>query len=230
MKRRKKSKIFLYLKIVAFGLFISILFISPMLVQKLITIKEVECKSQYGDCPDGLIGQDLTNFNTQSLFSVKKQLTKSLRNNYLISDFSLQYQFPNKLLVNILLKKPIFSLKNDESDMFMQVGESGVVLSLENSSHLPTVYTKDSGYSVGETVNKSELFALRLIEGVFSMYQVRSGRLNVESLTVELPTSLRVIFPLEGDRNILLGALRLIYSKGENIKEIDLRYKDPVLR
>jgi hypothetical protein len=52
----------------------------------------------------------------------------------------------------------------------------------------------------------------------------------------------KAIFPLEGDRDVLVGAFRLIYSqlnqdaqtsKIEGVKTpftIDLRYKNPVIR
>jgi hypothetical protein len=55
-------------------------------------------------------------------------------------------------------------------------------------------------------------------------------------LLVELPGQIRVIFPLEGDSDILLGGLRLIYSKIKEdgnlagYSQIDMRYKNPVLR
>jgi len=45
----------------------------------------------------------------------------------------------------------------------------------------------------------------------------------------------RVIFPLEGDTQVLLGSLRLIYSKiqtsgnPEGFRQVDLRFVSPVL-
>jgi hypothetical protein len=68
------------------------------------------------------------------------------------------------------------------------------------------------------------------------MYQVRDFTVQDDSLLVELPGQIRVIFPLDGDSQILLGSLRLIYSKIQNegnpekYSQIDLRFKNPVLR
>ena len=51
------------------------------------------------------------------------------------------------------------------------------------------------------------------------------------TLTVELPTAVRVIFPLEEsrDKDVLLGTLRLIYSQVTD-RQIDLRFKNALLR
>jgi hypothetical protein len=68
------------------------------------------------------------------------------------------------------------------------------------------------------------------------MYQVGQSSIQDGSLLVELPGQIRVIFPLEGDSEILLGSLRLIYSKVREdgnlagYSQIDLRFTNPVLR
>jgi hypothetical protein len=69
------------------------------------------------------------------------------------------------------------------------------------------------------------------------MYQVGLSEMQNGTLLVELPGQIRVILPLEdADSQLLLGSLRLIYStiqSGENknlYDEIDMRYKNPVLR
>ena len=74
------------------------------------------------------------------------------------------------------------------------------------------------------------------------MYQINIGEIINDSLVIELDSGTKVLFPLEGDKQILLGALRLIDSKvttegeelsgvdGQVVETIDLRYKNPVLR
>jgi hypothetical protein len=69
------------------------------------------------------------------------------------------------------------------------------------------------------------------------MYQIDTGEVQNDTLLVELPGQIRVILPLEdADSQLLLGSLRLIYSTIEGgtnknlYKEIDMRYKNPVLR
>ena len=67
------------------------------------------------------------------------------------------------------------------------------------------------------------------------MYQVNVGNIENDSLLVDITPKVRVIFPLEGDYKVLLGGLRLIYTKITTdysgiYSQIDMRYKNPVLR
>ncbi len=59
------------------------------------------------------------------------------------------------------------------------------------------------------------------------------------SLVVDIPHERAVLFTLEGDKDALLGGLKLIMSrlnkiaqdsKIEGVTEIDLRFKNPVVR
>jgi hypothetical protein len=77
---------------------------------------------------------------------------------------------------------------------------------------------------------------------MFSSYQVREGIIEDESLVIELSQGPRVIFPLEGEKEVLLGSLRLVLSKLNNDAQdskienvsgasiIDLRFKNPVIK
>ena len=55
-------------------------------------------------------------------------------------------------------------------------------------------------------------------------------------MIVKIAGGVKVIFPLEGDIDVLLGSLRLILSQLNNdereirIGSIDLRFENPVLR
>ena len=66
------------------------------------------------------------------------------------------------------------------------------------------------------------------------MYQVGCGVISNDTLVVDMKDGFKVIFPLEGDEQVLLGSLRLIYSKIQtsnlnNYKQVDLRFANPVL-
>lgn len=200
----------------------------------LISVK-IGCKSQFGSCPND-IEEKLLAGKSKSLAGAKKSAEKILKNNFLVSDFSLQYKLPNILLVNLIVRKPEFSLKNSSSGQVANIGSDGRALSITSDMGLPEVVGNFDLPKVGDTVSPESLLALNLQNGVFEMYQVRMGTLNKDSLVVELPMPTRVIFPLQGDRDVLLGALRLIFSKIESgdehgkYSEIDLRFKNPVLR
>jgi hypothetical protein len=221
-------------KFLAF-LSIGILFLVIILSQFFISA-QVSCSSQYGACPENVLSE-ISPLNGKKLFFVRNGLKKVFSSSYLISAYSLQFRLPNTIQVDVLVKKPLFALKSDSSESYALIDKDGTVLSVEGSSELPTLGVSEDLPKVGQKVSDKDLFALDLIDGLYKMYQIRSGMIQEDTLLVDLPGPVRVIFPLVGaDRNILLGSLSLIYSNiqsGENktlYTEIDMRYKNPVLR
>jgi hypothetical protein len=217
--------------IICVVLFVGALIISPLFIKI-----HVDCRSQYGECPAELMDK-LSGVNGKSLFFAKNDLNKILRSDFIVSKFSLQFKLPNFLHVDLLIKKPVFAVKSGISNQFALVDKDGQVLSIGSSTILPTVDITGDLPKIGEKVDADTLFALKLMGGVSEMYQVNEGEIQSNSLLVELPGQIRVIFPLEdADSDLLLGSLRLIYltiqaDGNKNLyKEVDMRYKNPVLR
>lgn len=215
-----------------FGLVIALF--SVFLALPLVFKVNIFCKSQYGSCPNEINSQLKIN-NGKSIAGAKNGVNRILKHNLLISDYSTQFKFPNILIVNILIKKPIFAIRN-ESNQIELIGEDGHILELSDSTGLPTLIITGNLKKVGEEIDTNQSFALKLIQGINDMYQINTGTVVDNSLVVELPTSIKVLFPLDGDTQILLGSLRVVYTKVESddqkgrYKEIDLRFKNPVLR
>ena len=203
-------------------------FLAPFLLRV-----QIDCKSQYGECPPE-INSKLQALNSKNLLQAKKGIRKTLKDNLLISDFSIQLKLPDILEVNLLIKKPSFALKDKDTGKIIAVSESGMILAAPEDTSLPVVVSHGVG-NIGESISSPDLFALGLMNGIFDMYQVSAGEIVDDRLVVELPGQIRVILPLEGDKDVLLGSLRLIYTKirseeGLGYSEIDLRFKNPVLR
>lgn len=199
----------------------------------------VTCKTQFGDCPDE-IKSELQNANGKSLRSAKRSGTKILKDNNLVTNFSSQFKLPNQLKFDVIIKKPMFALINSDLSESALVDSAGYVLQVVKKTQLPHVKTSELP-PPGSFVSDKELFALKIILGVSSSFGVNFGEMDSDSLVVELPIPIEVIFPLEGDTEVLLGSLRLIYSRIENpskdgqnvtngFKQLDLRFKNPVLR
>jgi cell division septal protein FtsQ len=216
-----------------FLLFILIMLVAalPSRLMKVVIV----CESQYGACP-GNVKENLEKSSGKSLAAARGESKKILKKDPLIEDFSMQYKLPNILKINILAKKPVFALRDSVSGRILLVERSGGVLLETSSSSLPTVFADNLTENVGDTTSPEKLLSMHLVEGVNSMYGKNSGMLLPDGLVVELPDQVKVIFPLNGDRDILLGTLRTVYSKlasGEQsgkFSEIDLRFKNPVLR
>jgi hypothetical protein len=209
---------------------IVVLGISQFLIRVNIT-----CKSQYGECSRQILNK-LNSFNGKSLFLVKSGVKKMLTADFSISDYSLQYKIPNILHVELLVKKAVVAFKNDKSNSLALVGADGKVLSVATDSVLPVITVIENLPEEGQNIGNVDLFALSLAQGVNQMYQTSNFIITDEGLLVELPGQIGVIFPLGGDKDALLGSLRLIYSKIREdgnlagYSQIDLRFKNPILR
>jgi hypothetical protein len=217
------------LRITAIIIVISGLILYPFFVKV-----RIECKSQTGACPVE-IENGISKMQNQSLFRSRSEISRFLKSQPLVLDFSEQFKLPNILRVDILTKEPLFALKDSTSGNIDLVEKNGVVLSVTQSSSLPTVVVVGGIPAVGQKVGDQNLFALNIEAGVYEMYQIQTSYIQNGGLIVDMPGGVRVIFPLEGDYQVLLGALRLIYSKIQSepvnpYSQIDLRYKNPVLR
>ena len=214
-----------------FFLFLGLIFFLP---PRLINILKIECSSQYGECPSE-IKSKVEAVNSKNLVNTKKELKNILKDNFLVSDFSTQFKFPSTLRVNLVVKKAVFAITQVGTNNYLLVDVDGWVVGITDASSLPTLKVSDKLKNVGENVGEPYLFPLNIMGGVFNMYQAQIGEIKDGSLLVELPSSLKVRFPLSGDVDYYLGALRLIVSKIETespgkYREIDLRFKNPVLR
>ncbi|HTK03622.1 MAG TPA: hypothetical protein VL401_02525 [Alphaproteobacteria bacterium] len=204
-------------KVIVICIIVALFVLSPFVVKV-----KIECRTQYGNCPFKLESGD-------NLYQTKKKTAKYLKNNFLVTDFSMHFKLPDILRVDVLIKKPSFMLKNDTNQV-VTIDQNGRVLGTSSDTALPSVSVLGNLKKVGEIVDQKHLFALNLMQGVNQMYQIDNGKIEDDSLVVELPPSIKVIFPLSGDSQILLGSLRLVYSKVGEYHEIDLRFKNPVLR
>lgn len=224
-KSRSRS---LWLPIVVF--FIILILFSPGFLIKV----RVVCVSQYSSCPSS-IDQSLSTVNGQKIFFAGKSIKKILSKNAMVSKFNTQFKLPNILKVNLMVNSPVFAWKNSVSGVFSSVNIDGVVLAEDTKNDLPYVSGVLAMPKVGETISSETLLALELVLGTDKMYKVKYGNMVDNTLLIDLPRGIRVIFPLVNtDRDLLLGSLRLIYNNIEKnpgkYSEIDLRYKDPVLR
>lgn len=203
----------------------------------LVTVKNVSCQSQYGPCSPAL-EEKLRNIIGKKLFFVKSKVKNILLSDPSIDSFSTQFKIPDKLLINIITKKPEFAIKNVQSGKVNLVTVDGKVLTTVEDSSLPTIEVQEELKFPGEVISDKNLFASKILLGLNKMYQVTSGKIENDNLTFVLPNGMNLIFDTSDDYNeasILLGALRLIESKLEsdnqnNFSVIDMRYKNPVLR
>lgn len=244
MKKRsdwEKSMKTKFIKIMIVGAF-SILLLTGILIlpPKLIKIKNISCSSQFGECSE-IISDKLKKYEGDNLSSVKNGIKDAFGNVLLVDKYSIEYKFPNKVNINLIEKTPVSALTNIDKNMFALVDNEGFVISKSVSSELPYIIIDSQLPETGTKVEEKAFFLLHLMEDIYSAFQIKEGKVDGNSLVIELEGGLRVIFPLEGDKQTLVGSLVLLYgelqrsentymSEGQKFDTIDLRYKNPVLR
>lgn len=233
----KYVKAFFGFALIAF--LVSLFFVIP----KKLKIKRIVCQSQFGPCNASVLGSiDKVGNGEKSFYDVKKELQGILASNVLVSDYSFHFQFPNIIEVNLLERKPKYAVKAKSTDSYALVDKEGYVIYFQDLTGLPVLITVEPPPNVGEIVPDKTFFALEVLYGMFFSYQVREGTIEDGSLVIELSQGPKVIFPLEGKKEILLGSLRLVLSKLNNSGQdskienvsgasiIDLRFKNPVVK
>lgn len=211
--------------------FIALIFAPGFLIKV-----QVACKSQYGECPPQVV-EKIGPVNGKRMYWARRELKKTLESDFLVSAFTIQFKLPNILKVDTVIKKAVFALKDKGSGNIALVDKEGTVLAYAASTVLPMAMVAESLPPIGDLVSGRNLTALILMQGVFKMYQTATGYIEGDTLVVDLPGAIRVIFPLAGfDTDKLLGSVRLIYTnirdnqQEKTYSEIDLRYRNPVLR
>jgi hypothetical protein len=233
--RRNSKQKFDVFKLLSLLLVLIFVLLIPTIIQKLIKIKTIDCVTQYETCPDEFgfslyLGSDYK--------IAKKEIEKSLNNNIQVNNYLLQYKIPSTIKIEINIKKSKYVIKNLNNNYYL-VGSDGLVLNVKNESNLPLLVRDDAQYKVADIISTADKFALDLIEKVAWLYSISSARIEGTELKLVLNEGKIVRFPLEGDTDLLVGSLRLIFSRlneekegirMNDIREIDLRFKNPVLR
>ncbi len=220
------------MKYIRFGIYILLTFflLFPFLVlPRIVKIKVVECYNQYGLCSN----EFLTKVNpvlNDSINIAKKKITEEFNNTKLVEEYSFRFKLPSTLRIDLILKKPKYALYQKNTNEVVILDNKGIVLEKVEKTNLPYVVTGDNFPGIGEVVESKKTFALEIIYGIYYLYQVKSGEIVNDSLEVRIPDAGKIIFPLSGERDILLGSMKLILARTGKFKEIDLRYKNPVVR
>jgi len=231
LKKNKKPKYYLIvfaLLILGFGL------------TRMIKINEIVCESQYDICND-LINKKLDTLKGIRMYKVKKQLKNSFSEGELVSKYSYQYQIPDKLRVNVIESKSIIALFDESSNIYYLLDRDNKVLEIVQTTQLPYILISNEIFNVGDYVGDGNAMALDIFSDLNYLYQISYAKISDNSLIVKIPDNIEIIFPLEGDKKMLMGAFNLImnkinqhspeiFDKIQTVNTIDLRFDNPVIR
>ena len=217
----------------AFYVFILLgLGLSVYFLPTLVKVKEIKCSSQFGPCNINLQNK-LQGIEGKNIRIAKKEVKAILTTEVIVKKYSLQFIIPDKLLINLIERKAKYALGSSSYAKLEIVDEEGLIISLEESSNLPTLKKEGELNNVGEKVSKEEYFALTLIDTLFDSFQIKEGKIEGDSLIINYNLVTKAIFPLEGDSELLASSFSLILKKYESSKSqpkvIDLRFNNPVI-
>jgi len=207
-------------------------------IPKFVIIRRVECESQYGPCSIN-ITKGLDSFKDLSFKGAKRKILFELSQNLFISDYSVRYAFPDTIKIYVVEDRPRYALKDSESSDFALVDQKGLVLTHSKETNLPQVASFGTP-AIGSRVTQEQLLALNIVYDVYYLYKIKDASIQENEFVVELDGGPKIIFPLDGDRETLVGTLNFLLtnigrvekdSKSHSlISEIDLRFRNPVLR
>ncbi|KKQ95632.1 MAG: hypothetical protein UV74_C0013G0265 [Candidatus Woesebacteria bacterium GW2011_GWB1_43_14] len=211
------------------GLCFGIVIFIVLMYLKVIKIREIECVSQYGLCPSAVNAQ-LDSYVGLNIRDAKKRIYEYIGKEGSIKGGKVAYKAPFQLVVYITEKKPGVALFMEGQD-YIIVDPEGSVIGTSPTTDLPKLSITQTGYT------KDQLeFASNLYYEFSRLHPIEFSELGDKDMIVKIAGGVKVIFPLEGDIDVLLGSLRLILSQLNNdereirIGSIDLRFENPVLR
>ncbi|OGM33254.1 hypothetical protein A2803_00185 [Candidatus Woesebacteria bacterium RIFCSPHIGHO2_01_FULL_44_21] len=199
-----------------------------------IRVADVTCTTQNGMCPSEI--QSMVDASKgKSYFDAKNELASTLAESMRIARYTIRFNLPSTLAVEITERKPEIAAKFGENTYFL-FDKDGVSLGEVSSTELPIITV----FSVprGERVN----FAVRLARDLVKYYSAGELKMDKYGLYAKVKNGVEVVFPLEGDLDVLLGSLEVTLSQlnrgredstigltAGKIHKVDLRYKNPVI-
>lgn len=229
-------------KLLSLLLFFILLLFIPLIIKTSIKINKFECESQLGKCPQDLENYTLSlnGFNYQV---VKKNITNYLNNSYLVESYLIQYKIPNTVKIDLNVKKPINSFVFAGDTQYFLITNEGVVVDVKDKTDLPNVVVQGNKlfktYNLGEKVDPKILFASNIANNLNYLFSIKEVKLENEYLSAVSNEGILILMSISSETDLIVGSIRLIFSRlnkadegirMEDVKEIDLRYKNPILR
>lgn len=232
---KKTPPINLY-KLASIILVVLFVFLTPAFIRKLIIIQKIKCQTQFGDCPPEII-MKVEGYRYRNYKDLKKETQRILDESLLVDTYLIQYQIPSTLKIDLAAKAPSYAVKI--GDQYFLIDSEGVVLEKTSKTILPFIAATDIQLQVAQKIAPDLEFALKLLKRVSVIYTIESAILDNSKFEIKLSDAALIKLPLIGNDEALAGAIRLIYSRlnegkegfrMEDVKEIDLRFKNPVIR
>jgi hypothetical protein len=198
-----------------------------------IGIEKVTCTSSAGDCPLTL-QTHLRGMQGKPFGEAPGFLRDVFSHIYFTEHYSYQLVPPHELFVSVVSSHPYYCIIVGSTRI--DVSDTNIVLALLEEPGTDCLRT-DMNLTVGlgKPLANEYLFAAKLSKALTEARFAHQFVIHDTSLTATF-SDRSVLYPTSGDIPYLVGATELVFSRLNTdetlsrIKEIDLRYTQPVLR
>lgn len=230
-KKRSARRVFVWL--VKLTLIIGLV-VGAVAFFRSLTVVAVECTTNQSPCRSEIV-EALNAVRGVSLIAANTKIKEALLHPA-IQTYDVSFVFPRSYKVVIVEKEPAFAIKKRD-DEYVLVSQDGAVLGSTQATGLPTIIVGDASVE-----DQLILAAGKLLTAVGKEKNVKVGTVDSLGLVVDLPEGIRVYLPTDRDLDVTVGSLLLTLSwlnksaegsrivSEREIREIDFRFKNPVLR
>lgn len=205
-------------------------------------VSSVSCMVENKSCPEN-INEVASSFVGQPMWSLNRNIRVKLQEFSEIEQFSTRISPLGDVSISVVLRDPIIAIKAEGSTEATFYTENGVPAGVGSVTSLPIIMVK-------EQIDSSRIpFVVELSSELTRMLSIRTYELTQSALVLTLLDSRRLLYPLDGDVDTLLGATLITFSqlnagtekliinneRGQPaeekvVQEVDFRFKNPVLR
>lgn len=203
-----------------------------------VKVGRVTCQSQLGECGEE-VRKSLGKIVGQPLFVAKNTSIETLRVSPYVNDYSVSFKLPRTLFITVLERQAVWALVTQGYSAHALIDANGRVISYRESAGLPSITIDKPLSGVGEVISKEYLNGLTLFAKTAMVNEVKKAVITGDSLSLELATGQTVIYSLSEESDVQAGALVLLLARLnsvsaeftiDNVKTIDLRFANPVLK
>jgi hypothetical protein len=209
---------------------------------KIIKIKEIRCRDQYGNCNETLT-EKLDVLQGTGLTYTKDKVKEIMTNDKAVEKYTQRFLLPGIIDISLISRKPFCLVaENSSEEKFVLIDSAGVDFGYSSTVSVPPITVNGTYSGLEESEKNKILFGCRILKGIYNQAQIKKALYNQNQLIIDFDGDIKVIFPVEGDAKKLSGSINLILSRFINGKEgddstnldlkgktIDMRFANPVI-
>lgn len=223
----------------AFPFVLVVLVIIFLFIGYTVKIDNIICKTSEGSCPPVIVNS-LKEVSGENYFKTKNKIHKILDSNKIIQNFSIKYNVPNVFIVDVFYKKHDYCIYSKKDNKYINIDLGGNIINISEKNENGCILYDEFKISENMKISESDMFLLKINKKMNLIYTIDESYFesSSKSLVVKVYDH-KIYFPDNGDTDYLVGSVALIISRLNDIKqgfkmnntgEIDLRYKNPVVR